>query len=172
MPYLRLHTPFDVERVRPAVLIAGNSRSAVLPPQAFQSAGEIAYNASMAGAKLLDVRRLVEHAHTINPLKLVVIGLDQIMFRKDTLNEEMLAELNRYRKTDPSVSDRFQFIYQRFEDYCRSLFSMNAITDAWRVLSGDHRSAIEFRDDGTWDLESIVAAGPRKNVYRGLAKKI
>jgi len=39
---LRLHRPFDVERVQPQILILGSSRSAVLPPRALQALGGVA----------------------------------------------------------------------------------------------------------------------------------
>lgn len=169
-PYLRLYTPYEVEQVRPSVLIAGNSRSSALPPQAFQREGEAGYNASLPGAKLEEIRRIVEHAHAGNPLQLVVIGLDQIMFRKNALDDEAIKGLDRYRRTNTSVTDKARFLYRRIDDYYRSLFSLTAMTDAWLTLLSGYRTDVDIQDDGTWTLEN--ANIPRMKLYRKLATKI
>lgn len=99
---LRLHTPYEVERIRPSRLIVGNSRSAVLPPQLLQQPGEVAYNASLPGATLSELRRMVEHAHAIQPLQQVLVGLDLQMFEGDGTEKVFLDERARYRKVDRS----------------------------------------------------------------------
>jgi hypothetical protein len=187
---MRLHTPYAVERVRPSVLIVGDSRSAPLPPQLLAKPGEIGYNASLPGATLREIRRMVEHAQAINPLKLVLIGVNESMFEAETAYDAaqdkksgdgklapqqpdqpfvidpllqmildgasenvMPDEKNRYRKVDPSLSDRWLYFYQRLEDYWRGLFSLDALMDSWSILLKINSSGSAYEDDGTWGLK-------------------
>jgi hypothetical protein len=146
--FLRLHKPYAVEQIQPQLLIVGSSRSAELPPQPLQALGGIAYNAALPGTSLREMRLMVEHAQAIKPLKFVLMGI--VLFHED----------NRYRKIDAGLMDKLLHSYQKFEDYWRSLFSVDAIVDSWRVLFGSRRSQREYHEDGTWDLISRVAATP------------
>jgi hypothetical protein len=103
---MRLHTPYAVGRVRPSVLIVGDSRSAVLPPQLLAQPGEVAYNASLPGATLREMRRMVEHAHAIKPLSLVFIGVDEPMFRDIRANDAAQNDGNSESKTGTGQSEQ------------------------------------------------------------------
>ncbi|CAA0123820.1 Uncharacterised protein [Halioglobus japonicus] len=192
-----LHTPFAVESARPTILVAGNSRSATFPPDLLSNSDEVAYNASIPGTSLRDIRRMVEHAQAINPLKLVFIGVDTELFLKSAWDSydptealqqasiapqfELLAEViannsipenhNRYRKIDPSLSERWRFLFHRVEDYWRSLFSLDAIMDSWRIVFGSGASGEAFHDDGTWDLEGKNQS-PTMARYQRMAQQV
>jgi hypothetical protein len=156
--FLRLHKPYAVEHIRPQRLIVGSSRSAELPPQPLQVLGGIAYNAALPGTSLSEMRLMIEHAQALNPLKIVLVGIDYPMFRKGNSDQVLFHEDNRYRKIDASVMDKLLHSYQRFQDYWRSLFSVDAIMDSWRVLFGSGRSKREYHEDGTWNIDTRVAA--------------
>ncbi|CAA0123791.1 Uncharacterised protein [Halioglobus japonicus] len=167
---MRLRTSHDVEHARPSTLIVGSSRSAALPPELLRQPPDIAYNASLPGAMLRDVRRMVEHAHAIEPLKKVFIGLEMPMFHKGASEESIFPdEPQRYRKMDPSLSERWQFAQQRIDDFWVSLFSIDALTDALTLLVSKSPSKFKVDDDGTWDLESLAPKRPLLG-YRSIAQ--
>ena len=81
--HIRLVKAYQLRNVRPDVILAGNSRvdMAFDPqhPALTRYAGK-AYNSALAGATIYEVLRYLQHAHRLNPVKLVVVGLDRSMF--------------------------------------------------------------------------------------------
>ncbi len=152
--YLRLHKPYAVERIKPQALIAGSSRAAQLQPHQLKVMGGEAYNVSLPGATLREIRRMVEHAHVIKPQKFLLVSIDHPMFRKGHSDQMIYDEANRYRKIDASLKDRLQHLYQRLVDRWGSLFSVDAIVDSLRVMLGIGHSATEYYKDGTWDFNA------------------
>jgi hypothetical protein len=77
----RMHKARLVVRERPDALLVGTSRPQVmLDPKSPALAGYSASNAATNGAQPYDVRRLVEHAEAVRPLKLVIYALDLLAF--------------------------------------------------------------------------------------------
>jgi hypothetical protein len=145
--HLRLHKPYAMQRLQPEHLIIGSSRSARLPPHYL---GQPSYNASLPGITLLEMRRMVEHAQAIRPLKSLYLGVDYYMFRKghSALTEHF--EEQRLLRVNPSLADRFGHRFQRLEDGFRSLFSVDAILDSVATLQRRETSQRRYREDGTW----------------------
>ncbi|CAA0123802.1 Uncharacterised protein [Halioglobus japonicus] len=191
---MRLQAPYAVENARPSVLITGNSRSATFPPNLLSEPGEVAYNASLPGASLREIRRMVEHAQAITPLKRLFIGVDWDIFLKNALDEsasgkgkrkidpklqrlEKLLAANvlpdnehRYRKIDPSLADRWSYAINRLEDFARSLFSMDATKDSLNIVFGSGPNGGAYHDDGTWDLEGNSPHPPMARYQRMVRK--
>lgn len=165
--YLRLHNAYAIEHVRPQQLIVGSSRSGILSPQEMDAASGRAFNASMPGASLVEIRRAIEHAHVTMPLKSVIVGLDfNYMFQSTQIQVEPDA---RWRKLNPKLSDKVRYAYQRFEDHWSSLLSVDSTINASRALSNDGSSLFEFYEDGTWQIASTWSA---HRLYAALAKQI
>ena len=194
---MRLQAPYAVEHVRPDVLITGNSRSATFPPELLAQGNEASYNASLPGASLQEVRRMVEHAHAINPLKQLFLGLDPGIFLKSAeqnstaegesskhkvdpgpqrLEKFFSANLvpddpYRYRKFHPSLSERWRYTFSRFKDFGRSLFSLDAVEDSWNMLFGNGSTGSSYHDNGTWDLEGKSPSPPMARYLHLVRKK-
>lgn len=164
---LRLHNAYAIEHIKPQLLIVGSSRSGVLSPQKLAAGGGRALNASMPGASLVEIRRAIEHAHAAIPLESVIVGLDlNYMFQSTQMPMESAA---RWRKINPSLSDKIRYSYQRFEDHWSSLLSVDSSIHASRALSGGGSSLFKFYDDGTWE---IASTWPTTRLYAALAKQI
>lgn len=159
--YLRLHKPYAIERIQPSVLIVGSSRSAALPVEPLNELhiGE-AYNASLPGISLREIRRIVEHAQAVNPLKFVLIGLDYPMFLQGYSGHMSPDDDHRYLRLSPSLGRKLHRAYQVVEDYWRALFSVDAILASWRVLSGSGGSQRAYYDDGTWEINTSRPIAP------------
>ena len=167
---MRLRTSHDIEYVRPSTIVVGSSRSAALPAHLLKQPAEISYNASLPGAMLRDVRRMIEHAHALEPLKKVLIGLEMPMFHTGaSANSIFPDEPQRYRKLDPTFSERWQFAQQRMADFTVSLFSIDALSDALSLLFNDKPVKFKVEDNGTWDLQGIAPQRPLLR-YRGIAQ--
>ena len=156
--HLRLHKPYAMQRVQPEHLIIGSSRSARLPPHYL---GQLSYNASMPGITMLEMRRMVEHAHAIRPLKSLYLGVDYYMFRKGYSDLTEHFEDQRLLRLDPSMTDRFAYRFQQLEDGFRSLFSVDAIMDSVATLQGKDTSLRRYQEDGTWFSDGY-AKQPRR----------
>lgn len=168
---LRLHKPYAVEDIKPSILILGSSRSAALPPHALKLMEGVAYNTALPGATLREARRMTEHAQAINPLKLILIGVDYPMFREGASDTMVLDEEHRYRTVNPSLSQRLHYTSQRIGDHWRSLFSVDSIMDSLRILFGTARSQREYRDDGTWDMDGKTVV-PARRRYSTMTRQI
>lgn len=150
--HLRLHKPYRIEQLQPAHLIVGSSRAARLPTQNYQPLNGTAYNAALPGATLLELRRAVEHAHAVNPLASLIIGLDYYMFQPEQPGTAKLHIDTRWQHHQPSSMQKIRHGFQHVEDYWRSLLSVDAVADSWRTLQQDATSIQLYQGDGTWDI--------------------
>jgi hypothetical protein len=169
---LRLHKPYAIEDVKPNALILGSSRAAGLPPGALQSLDGVAYNASLPGATLNDMRQMVEHAQVIEPLKIIVISVDYNMFREGYSEKKRLGEPHRYQHVDSSLRQRMQHHTQRAADYYKSLFSLDTMIDSFLLLFGKARSPLEYLEDGTWIIDQKKMLVPAYQRYSNLSRLI
>ncbi|GAB6043247.1 hypothetical protein [Endothiovibrio diazotrophicus] len=91
---LLLHKAAAVARVRPEAVILGSSRAGhgLVPPAA---GGMRVYNLAVPGASPYQMRRLLQHAHAIHPIRLAVAGIDLFTFNRHylfaDLDESLLA---------------------------------------------------------------------------------
>ena len=204
---MRLHTPHAVENVRPSVLVTGNSRAATFPPELLGKPGDTSYNASLPGATLREIRRMIEHAHAINPLKLVFIGVDSEIMLRESIDKQALQgrnkkgegdtgpvdqqaiadsqlqmfanifadnmipdEPHRYRRINPSLSDRWGYAYNRLEDFGRTLFSIDALEKSYQIVFGSGPDGDLYHDDGTWELQ-VEVGSPAILLYQRMVQQ-
>jgi len=146
--HLRLHKPYAIDAVRAEHLILGSSRSARLPPDRLAATGVPAYNASLPGATLRELRRMLEHAQAVNPLQSAVLGLDYYMFRRGHSEQVAHYADARLRKLNPGATDRVSYFFRRLKDLWFSLLSTRALVDGSMAVRGS--SGRKFLADGTW----------------------
>jgi hypothetical protein len=160
--HLRLHKPYAIESRKPQHLIVGSSRSARLPPAVMASTPEQAYNASLPGVTLREMRLMVEHAQSVRPLQSLVVGVDYYMFRSGHSDLTDHYEEDRLRKLTPSLRQRLSHRFQRFEDNWSSLLSTDALLSAWNALHSRNSSQRRYNANGTWEAATTVEKpGPR-----------
>ncbi|WP_431065184.1 hypothetical protein [Methylotuvimicrobium sp.] len=88
--HVRMIKAHQVRLRKPEVLIIGSSRAELgLDPDhpALMKADSVSYNLALSSANIYEILRYIQHAHAVNPLKQVVIGLDFFMFNINKLNE-------------------------------------------------------------------------------------
>ena len=166
--HLRLHKPYAMRRVKAEQLIVGSSRSARLSPSHLADSGTSAYNASLPGISLRELRRMVEHAHTIRPLDRVVVGLDYTMFRPGYRNELFVDD--RLLKVNPTLLDKGRHVFQQLIDRWSSLVSVDALIDAQAAVTVAGGSQRRFFADGTWEAK-VPAHRVGNPVYSMLARQ-
>jgi len=157
--HLRLHKPYAMDAIRAKHLILGSSRSARLPPDRLAATGSPAYNASLPGATLRELRRTLEHAQAVNPLQSAVLGLDYYMFRRGHPKQIVLYNDARLRKLNPGATDRVSYLFRRLEDIWFSLLSTRALVDSSVAVRGG--SGRKYLADGTW-----IVTGKEPSPYR------
>lgn len=156
--HLRLHKPYAIERIQPKVLVAGSSRSASLAPRDGDLTGLNGYNASLPGASMREVRRIIEHAHAVSRLDRLVIGLDYYMFDSPTAGSEELLVEGRFLFSDMDLLDKLAHRFQRIEDYWVSLFSVDAVIDSLRTKTQTRDNRQVYREDGTWSINGDLVS--------------
>lgn len=148
--HLRIHKPYAMASRRAQHLIIGSSRSASLPPQPLAAPQEVAYNASLPGVTLREMRRMLEHAQVIQPLKSVVVGVDYYMFRQGHSDLIDHYEDSRLYRVQPSLWQSLARHFQRFEDNWKSLLSVDVLLSSWQKFYGKDTSQRRYYPDGTW----------------------
>lgn len=168
--YLRLHKPYRMETVRADALILGSSRSARLTPQVLSREPlGVGYNASIPGATLYEILRLMEHGQAIRPLHTVVLGLDYSMFRASQKKFVRGYVDDRLRKSPHAQSSGLKHILQHALDSWNALFSRSALAADISVIKGMQQSQRTYNKDGTWSTEFAPADKPF--MYAMLAKE-
>jgi hypothetical protein len=148
--HLRLHKPYAIENIQAEHLIVGSSRSASLLPEFLAAPGEPAYNAALPGVSMREVRRVVEHAHNIQPLKTLQLGIEYYMFRQGYAAPDERHVISRLSSPVASIGERISYRFYRFKDSWRSLFSVDAIIGSFQALNGMGTSQRSYEEDGTW----------------------
>jgi len=85
--HVRLYKADMVTRIKPQTIIIGNSRCDTgLSPNYLGWENKPVYNMSLPSATIYEIRRYVEHAHSVRPLKHIVLCLEDIMFASKKYN--------------------------------------------------------------------------------------
>lgn len=156
---LRLHKPYAMTEIKPRALLLGSSTLGPFRPGSVFGETLPAYNASLPGATLLEMRRTLEHAQSLAPVQSVVIGLEFYQFRASK------------RPTMPGFADRrllrppatheigLGVLWQRFLDYWAALYSRGAIQEARLQRNSSSRSNRQFYTDGSWqNIDSDIGS--------------
>ena len=160
--HIRLVKAYEMRRLRPDVLLLGNSRvDMALDPThaALQRVSGKAYNAALTGGTLYESLRYLQHAHALNPTKLAVLGLDKGMFETLTqpdFDEGVLTAAADGRLNGFPVSNLI-----------RTTLSLDTLGASWRTIRRQQELYLrEFRADGMRMPENADHAIQREGGYR------
>ena len=168
--HLRLHKPYAIEQIQPKFLVAGSSRAARFAPLHGDLTELDGYNASLPGASMREVRRIVEHAHTVAELDRVILGLDYYMFDSPVAGSKELLVDERFLYPDMDLVDRLAYWLQRIEDYWTAFFSIDAAIDALHAKTSNRTSRQTYHEDGTWSANG--GSMPPAWLYSQLSRQI
>jgi hypothetical protein len=164
--HMRLVKAYEIRRIRPEVILLGNSRvDMALNPQhpALNQISGNAYNAALTGGTLYESLRYLQHAHALRPIKVAVLGLDKGMFESQTqpdFDEGILSI------TLDGVGNRFPT-----HNIIRTTLSLDTLDASWRTFRRQQETfARQFRADGMRMPEAadhtIQEEGGYRSVFR------
>ncbi len=147
--HLRLTTPYAIERVRPQILLLGTSRvGRGLSTSHPALKGLRTYNAALPAVSLYEAWRTLQHANVVNPLRVVVLGLDNRMFYADTDGQGAFSE--RRMAVDSSGARQRNPFAARLPDYASSLVSTDALLSSARVVRYQGWARLSLEPNGQW----------------------
>lgn len=167
--HMRLHKPYRLEQVSATHLILGSSRSGRLPPDVMLSDSKRGYNAALPGGTLFELHRQLEHAHSIQAVEHLVLGLDYQMFLEHQPRHKTGFETSRLRTLDERWLHTLKRQWQTVEDGWASLLSRSALTASYRMQDPPQKDRRVFFDNGTWHTIPGDLAGSW--VYALMAKE-
>jgi hypothetical protein len=161
---MRLYKPKHVGSLKPEAIILGSSRTGTIRPQHPAWDDLVAYNLSVPGMTITELSTLVKHAHAIQPLSKLMIGLDF---------QAVISPLPVYRAGfEPArlIDDSTDFyspryIQQELHDLRATLFSFDIFGQSVTALAGVDRHVREFYPDGAWASTSNRLKGRGGYVY-------
>lgn len=165
--HIRLVKAYEMRRIRPDVLLLGNSRvdTALDPTNAalLRFSGK-AYNAALTGGTLYESLRYLQHAHALRPTKLAVLGLDKGMF--ESLSQPDFDEGILSVATDGHANGF------PASNLIRTTLSLDTLGASWRTLRRQQEPFLrEFRADGMRASEYADHAVQIEGGYRSVFGK-
>lgn len=154
---LRFHKAYDVWRSAPDHLVLGSSRVGFGLSNFEDFFNGKTYNNGLPGAKMYEIARSLEHAHTIKPLRSAMIGLDFFAF--DNHGKKIVSgfKLSRMLTTDTADVAHRKLRLNLTYDMMDGLFSVDAANASIsRILTdtSTNTSRIILNDDGGWGITS------------------
>lgn len=165
--HIRLVKAYALRRMRPDVLLLGNSRvDMALDPRhtALWRISDKVHNAALTSGTLYESLRYLQHAHRLNPVKLAVLGLDKGMF-------ESLAQAD-FDETILATTLDSQPNTLQARHLFRTALSLDTLAASWATLRRQRENSVrEFRSDGMRLTENAAHAIEREGGYRAVFGK-
>ena len=165
--HLRLHKPYQIERVSPGALILGSSVSGRLEPSAVYPGGQGGYNASLPGVTLFEARRMLEHTTAHSDVSSMVLSLEYYMFQEGGETGQPGYADRRLLSPEGGLGQQIGWRWQRLLDAWTTLLSGAALRDSLAKLKGENRSGRRLSEDGSWRVE--LSAKPRPGLFKLMA---
>ncbi|GAB6051313.1 hypothetical protein JCM17960_01330 [Magnetospira thiophila] len=163
----RLSKVYQVERVRPASLIVGNSRPEMgLDPthRCWSQAARPVYNMALPGTSVYAQVRYGQHGLASGPVRQMLVGLDFIDFLVDP---QTPSDPEQWpipsREPDPLAVDALgrtvpEFKWRRLKDYAMAALSLDALGHAIATLAQQRQPFVETRTE--------LGFNPAEQIYR------
>ncbi|MCW8922097.1 MAG: hypothetical protein OQK69_00510 [Gammaproteobacteria bacterium] len=164
--YARLSKFYQVERVKPDVILLATSRGMVVPDEYFSTEDMTGFNFSMPSASIYELYRAMQHAHAIKPLKRVVIGIDEEFVNGVQPNFSEGRVIVNYNG-DINVSKWIQ----RIKDVFLSLLSINAFRSSVSTIKKQKESPslIGYKQHY---ISRVVRAGGHRQMFRKMESSV
>ncbi len=164
--HMRVTKPRYMREVKATAVIVGSSRSARLHPEHTSWADEKGYNLAAPGMTPREILGFVQHAHAIQPLSKVMIGLDYEAFIRSIPVVRRGFEINRMARSSnelDSIPNKLQYL----NDLSDSLFSIQAMSSSLAATTGISPLGRRYFMDGTWETTTDFLTGRAGYVYVG-----
>lgn len=164
--HTRLSKVYQLEREKPDALLLASSRGLVIPTSYFSGNDMNAYNLSLTSASTYELMRMLQHAQSVNPIKRVVLALDegftgdkQANFIENRLavNADGTKNMSRWK--------------QVLQDYFSSLLSIDALLSSVRTI---RKQEVAPASSGAEDHDRhrVFVAGGHHQMFRTMEASI
>lgn len=164
--HMRITKPWYMKQIKATAVIVGSSRSARLHPDHPSWDSEVGYNLAAPGMTIQENLRFIQHAHAIQPLSRVMIGLDyEAYIRPMPVTRKGFADrrMARNSKDLSSFASRRQYV----SDLADSLFSIPALSLSLAAATGISPPGRRYFKDGTWEISTTALTGRGGYIYNG-----
>lgn len=147
--HLRLTHVYRVQRLQPTCIVLGTSRTGRgLRPDHPTLARDGCYNHALPGMTMYEMRRYMQHAQAVRPLKRVVLALDfRIM---NTAPDNSGAFVEQRLAVDANGRPQFNLFSARLPDITASLVSLHALQASATTIRQQAWVRDTLRPDGYW----------------------
>lgn len=164
--YLRITKPWYVRVLQPTAVVVGSSRSARVQPQHPSWDSQKGYNLAAPGMTIHEIDRFIQHAHAIQPLSKLMIGLDYEAFiRPVPATRPGFEERRMVSDSDElhSLTGKAQYVRDVFD----SLFSTAALSRSIAAASDIAPPGRRYFMNGSWETTTDVLTGRGGYIYIG-----
>jgi hypothetical protein len=165
---VRLMKAYDIRRIEPEVLVLGTSRTHLgisMNHPGWPGKTNRRYNAAFDGATTKEMYYYLRHAHSVRPLKQVLLGLDSYhpvavtaQTRPDFSPDLLLAEESLSARLGLALQDLKLFAsIQTLGEAWTTISAQGSAFAEWYAPDGQRLGEVFFRQPG----ESFTEFGPR-----------
>ena len=158
--HARLSKIYQIERVKPDVVFLASSRGISVPVDFFTNENEKGFNFSLPSASTFELLRMLQHAQQVNPLKRVVLALDEEFSDLTLVNYE---DNRLLVNSDGSLNENS--LTQRWQDYFASLLSLDALRSSVRTIKKQKKSPVNMGQHQYFS-ERVHNAGGHRQMFR------
>ena len=164
--HMRITKPWYLQQVKPTAIIVGSSRIARILPTHEVWGDERGYNLAVPGMTITEMLGFIKHAHAIEPISKLMIGLDYEAFNRAVPLTRPGYESDRMAlHADDLLSLPIKAQY--VSDVLDSLFSIPAISRSLSAYSGVPKPARQYFKEGSWETTTDFLTGRAGYVYIG-----
>ena len=157
--HTRLSKVYQLEKIKPEAVLLASSRGLVVAEEMFAAEHMKGFNLSLTSGSTYELYRMLQHAQQVNPLKRVVLALDELVTgdKQPGFVEDRLAVAY-----DGSVTPgRFS---QKWRDLFSALLSHDALKASLRTIRKQKQSPDSANKD--YKADRVRNAGGHRQMFR------
>ena len=156
----RLSRIYQLENVKPEVILLASSRGMVIPEEYFTDDMMTGFNLSLPSASTYELLRVFQHAQAVYPLKKVILALDEDFTETKQFNfseDRLMVDVDGNRNEKKWL--------QRLKDIFVGLLSSNALQSSFRTIS-KQKLAPDTIDIKQANSDRVSRAGGHRQMFR------
>lgn len=164
--YTRLSKIYQLDRIKPDVILLASSRGLVVPDAYLSTNGMSAFNLSLASASTYELLRVLQHAQAVKPLKRVILALDESFSDKvqPNFSEKRLA-------VNPDGSVNRNRWSMKLKDNFSGLLSLSALRSSFRTIR-KQKDNPDTTDLSQYKTQRVLNAGGHGQMFRTMEASI
>jgi len=157
--YERLSKTYQVRKLKPDYIILGSSRALAVPADYLVPDQMSGFNLALASGSTYEQMRMFQHAHAVNKLKRVIIGVDERL-RSDVQQDFLEGRL----EVTPDGVTKVGLSRDIVQDIIAGLISSDALRASLKTIKKQPQAGIEeyLRQD---KVERVFNAGGHRQMF-------